>query len=236
MPVPSLADPDSQTHFPTRSWPAWPLWVCLVITGLWLITITNTGPALCTLLGSGRSVPLLVRALPCLCCCSPLLLVQICISPLQGYVYLYACLWEYLEVHGLEDPHHNWKTTPSRSETSHFLKYEAAQTCQKIEPPPLFLDLIFTHHDNFAVKFWVVLVIGVSEEIPYLLHHPLQTKHSTKQTVSMWGGQQSPSTWKFCFPDCVNQQWRSHLFQALEEGPIKTTQGWKMLSAFIYAP
>lgn len=104
-----------------------------------------------------------------------------------------------LGVYGLEDPYHKWKTTPSRRATSHFFKYQTAQSCQKIEPPPLFLGCIFTHH-NFAVKLRVVLVIGISEEIPALLHHPY--KPSTAQSRLLACGVASsagPEHWEFSF-------------------------------------
>lgn len=81
MPVPSLTD-----RFPSSVLTC--LQVCPVITGLWLTLITTTGPALCTLLGSGRTVPLLVRALPCLSCCSTLLLAQLSISLTRLHVPL----------------------------------------------------------------------------------------------------------------------------------------------------
>lgn len=45
--------------------------IWLVITSLWMTLISVTRPALLALLQSGRTKPLLVRALPCLSCCSP---------------------------------------------------------------------------------------------------------------------------------------------------------------------
>lgn len=179
---------------PCWSWPTDQL-PSLVLT--WLVTVSLPSGhwsvadtdhhhwpfALCSLLGSSRAVPLLVRAQPCLSCCTSL-------TRLHVHENI-------LGVYGLEGPDHNWKTTSSRRETSHFLTNKLHRKLNHCPGPGLYLYSL----EQSSCEPLGSFCDRVAERTS--LYGALSPTEQSAQSRLLSCGK--ASTGNFCFSDCVNQ-------------------------------